>query len=163
MATYLLNLVQQVQTTDASADLPLLTLKEAGKVDFLLMLAISFSYPRSYSVYKAVELCAFELYDDIDYDSWFQSQLVRELQIQDPRFVLQCHITLVSALHTHFRYKIIRHRVTWILGTWVTVKMSPQLRPSLYSVLVPLLARNEDLAVSFHSHSVACCVHIILL
>lgn len=45
------------------------------------------------------------------------------------------------------RYKIVRHRVTWILGTWVTVKMSPQLRPSLYSVLVPLLARNEDLAV----------------
>ena len=31
VAPYLLSLVQQVQTTDASADLPSLTLKEAGK------------------------------------------------------------------------------------------------------------------------------------
>ena len=45
------------------------------------------------------------------------------------------------------RYKIIRHRVVSIMSQWVTVKMSPQLRSSLYSVLVPLLARNEDLAV----------------
>ena len=45
------------------------------------------------------------------------------------------------------RYKIVRHRVVWLLGTWVTVKMSPELRPSVYAVLVPLLTRNEDLAV----------------
>lgn len=62
------------------------------------------------------------------------------------------HILLINLSSTHFRYKIIRHRVTWILGTWVTVKMSPHLRPSLYSLLVPLLTRNEDLAVRFHSH-----------
>ena len=39
----------------------------------------------SSSVYKAVELCAFELYDDIDYDTWYQTQLLTELQIHDPR------------------------------------------------------------------------------
>ena len=36
-------------------------------------------------MYKAVELCAFELYDDVDYDTWYQTQLLRELQIHDPR------------------------------------------------------------------------------
>lgn len=68
------------------------------------MLALSFWYP-SYSVYKAVELCAFELYDDIDYDSWFQSQLVRELQIRDPRCVLHVisHYSLLSHLASGVR------------------------------------------------------------
>ena len=60
---------------------------------------------------------------------------------------VRCIQCLTGYQSLNSRYKIIRHRVTWILGTWVTVKMSPQLRPSLYSVLVPLLARNEDLAV----------------
>ena len=107
-------------------------------------------------------MCAFELYDDVDYDTWYQTQLLRELQIHDPRSevdipssitVRGCGLSRwvwLHKAHTSFiicRYKMVRHRVTWILGTWVTVKMSPQLRPSLYSVLVPLLAGNEDLAV----------------
>ena len=50
-----------------------------------VLLSLGFIYLSSLSVYKAVELCAFELYDDIDYDSWYQSQLLTELQIQDPR------------------------------------------------------------------------------
>ena len=109
-----------------------------------------------------MELCAFELYDDIDYDSWFQSQLVRELQIREPKCVMQAgpiSLSMKVLFSSHSRYKIIRHRVTWLLGTWVTVKMSPQLRPSLYSVLVPLLTRNEDLAVRmFHSYSSFCAI-----
>ena len=36
-------------------------------------------------VYNAVGLCAFQLYDDLDYDSWYQTHLLKELTIQDPR------------------------------------------------------------------------------
>ena len=46
------------------------------------------------------------------------------------------------------RYKMVRHRVVWLLGQWVTVKMSSSLRPSLYAVLVPILAPSEDVVVS---------------
>ena len=45
------------------------------------------------------------------------------------------------------RYKIVRHRVVWLLGNWVAVKMSTELRPSLYSVLVSVLQPCEDLVV----------------
>ena len=69
------------------------------------MPALNLCYSPLYSVYKAVELCAFELYDEIDYDRWFQSQLVRELQIRDPRYNIICaeiqctgRILLVSSL-----------------------------------------------------------------
>ena len=41
-----------------------------------------------------------------------------------------------------------RHRVVWLLGNWVGVKMSSSLRPSLYSVLSQVLQPTEELAVS---------------
>lgn len=106
---YMLSMIQAVQNTDATADPHSLRVKEA--------------------VYKATGLGAYELYDEIEYDSWYSSQLLNELRIQDPR------------------YKIVRHRVVWLLGNWVAVKMSTELRPSLYSVLVSVLQPCEDLVV----------------
>lgn len=55
-----------------------------------------------------------------------------------------------------------RYRVVWLLGEWVTVKMSSFLRPSLYSVLVPILARTEDMAVRYHHFNVLECVPLYL-
>lgn len=53
---------------------------------FVLRVQVYYS-PFSYTVYNAVGLCAFELYDDMDYDSWYQTQLLKELSIRDPRSV----------------------------------------------------------------------------
>ncbi len=50
-----------------------------------------------------------------------------------------------------YRYKIVRHRVVWVIGSWVTVKLSNEFWPSVYSVIVPLLTQNEDLAVRIES------------
>ena len=38
---------------------------------------IPYSFPIKYiyAVYKAVGLCAFQLYDDVNFDSWYQTQL----------------------------------------------------------------------------------------
>ena len=92
VSSHLVSLVQRVQTTDASADLDSLRLKEAGNRSedcnarhFTILYRLSNVF--FMTVYKAVELCAFDLYDDIDYDSWYQSQLLRELEIQDSRSV----------------------------------------------------------------------------
>ena len=41
-----------------------------------------------YIVYKAAGLGAFQLYDEVDFDGWYQGQLLAELQIQEPR--LRC-------------------------------------------------------------------------
>ena len=39
-----------------------------------------------FPVYNAVGLCAFGLYDQLDYDTWYQTQLLKELTITDPRY-----------------------------------------------------------------------------
>ncbi len=44
-------------------------------------------------------------------------------------------------------YRIVRRRAAWLVGQWSGVKLSPELRPKLYQILVPLLRRDEDLVV----------------
>jgi hypothetical protein len=104
-----LTLIRNVQAVDANAEFDSLRLKEA--------------------VYKAAGLGAFQLYDDIDFDSWYQSQLLAELQVNEPR------------------YKIVRHRVVWLIGNWATVKLSPSLLTSIYSTLLAVLRPQEDLVI----------------
>ncbi|KAK7116601.1 hypothetical protein V1264_002257 [Littorina saxatilis] len=81
------------------------------------------------AVYDAVGLASFDLFDEIDYDSWFTNHLLKELQIKDES------------------YRIIRKRVVWLMGQWVGVKMSVELRPALYDAIMSLLHKDEDLAV----------------
>ncbi|XP_073440360.1 importin-11 isoform X2 [Dendrobates tinctorius] len=80
------------------------------------------------TVYNAVGLAAYELFDSVDFDEWFKSQLLGELQI------------------THDRYKLLRRRVIWLIGQWVAVKFKADLRPSLYQAILNLL-QDQDLVV----------------
>lgn len=88
---------------------------------------------RKDAVYNAVGLSAFDLFDDISFDDWFTNHLLVELQ------------------NKHINYRIIRRRVVWLCAQWVGVKMSPNLRPTLYQALVPLLNSNEDFVVRLES------------
>lgn len=81
------------------------------------------------AVYNAVGLAAFDLYDEIDFDSWLTSVLIPELRIKTNG------------------YYVIRRRVIWLIGQWVGVKMSPDLRPLLYEVVLQLLNHDENLVV----------------
>ena len=70
------------------------------------------------AVYTAVGLASYDLFDQVDFDSWFSSYLLSELKIQHPK------------------YRIIRRRVVWLLGQWVGVKLSSNLRfDGLYSIV----------------------------
>lgn len=51
------------------------------------------------AVYRAVGLAAYELYDEIDYDKWYSTQLIRELEITDQRYVHS--ESLVLSFHVH--------------------------------------------------------------
>uniref|UniRef100_A0A7N9AV75 Importin-11 n=1 Tax=Mastacembelus armatus TaxID=205130 RepID=A0A7N9AV75_9TELE len=66
------------------------------------------------AVYNAVGLAAYELFDNVDFDQWFKNQLLGELQVN------------------HHRYKLIRRRVIWLIGQWISVKFKSDLRPLLY-------------------------------
>ena len=125
------------------------------------------------TVYKAAGLGAYEMYDEINYDTWYQTQLLNELRVTDPRYVslppshfpafiaskkagdeanaVLLHLLYLLKTLTFIyccRYKIVRHRVVWLLGNWVSVKMATSLRPSLYSVLISVLQPSEDIVVS---------------
>ncbi|KAH7967139.1 hypothetical protein HPB49_023016 [Dermacentor silvarum] len=82
------------------------------------------------AVYTAVGLAAFDLHDELDFDNWFLHVLIPELKVSEPR------------------YRIVRRRVAWLIGQWVGVKMSPELRPVLYKALIESLDPSEDLVIS---------------
>ncbi|KAF3695674.1 Importin-11 [Channa argus] len=78
------------------------------------------------AVYNAVGLAAYELFDNVDFDQWFKNQLLGELQV------------------SHHRYKLIRRRVIWLIGQWISVKFKSDLRPLLYEVILNLM-QDPDL------------------
>ncbi|XP_034026426.1 importin-11 [Thalassophryne amazonica] len=80
------------------------------------------------AVYNAVGLAAYELFDNVDFDQWFKNQLLGELQV------------------THHRYKLIRRRVIWLIGQWISVKFKSDLRPLLYEIILSLM-QDPDLVV----------------
>ncbi|XP_062855531.1 importin-11 [Trichomycterus rosablanca] len=98
------------------------TLQGVSNTDDLMQLLIKDS------VYNAVGLAAFELFDSVDFDQWFNNQLLLELQFN------------------HNRYKLIRRRVIWLIGQWISVKFKPELRPLLYEVILNLM-QDPDLVV----------------
>ncbi|CAH0559233.1 unnamed protein product [Brassicogethes aeneus] len=81
------------------------------------------------AVYNAVGLCAFDLYDEVDFDYWFTNTLLKEVIIK------------------HNNYRVIRRRVSAMLGHWTSVKLSQELRPTLYECIINLLGPEENLAV----------------
>ncbi|CAB1449359.1 unnamed protein product, partial [Pleuronectes platessa] len=80
------------------------------------------------AVYNAVGLAAYDLFDNVDFDQWFKNQLLGELQVN------------------HHRYKLIRRRVIWLIGQWISVKFKSDLRPLLYEVILSLM-QDPDLVV----------------
>lgn len=80
------------------------------------------------AVYNAVGLAAYELFDNVDFDQWFKNQLLGELKV------------------SHHRYKLIRRRVIWLIGQWISVKFKSDLRPLLYEVILSLM-QDPDLVV----------------
>lgn len=81
------------------------------------------------SIYNAVGLTAYHLFDDLDFDAWFTSQLVFELKIQGSNF------------------RVLRKRIIWMVGVWTGIKFSKSLRPMVYESCLELLQPTEDLVV----------------
>lgn len=81
------------------------------------------------AVYNAIGLVAFDLYDEVDFDKWFTDGLIPELRTMEPG------------------YYVIRRRVIWLIGRWVGIKMSPDMRPLLYEIILHLLREEENLVV----------------
>uniref|UniRef100_A0A8C4S9Z7 Importin-11 n=1 Tax=Erpetoichthys calabaricus TaxID=27687 RepID=A0A8C4S9Z7_ERPCA len=90
------------------------------------------------AVYNAIGLAAYELFDCVEFDQWFKEQLLGELQIK------------------HNRYKLIRRRVIWLIGQWISVKFKSELRPLLYEAILNLMQDSDlvFLPVSIYLESI---------
>ncbi|KAI4458349.1 importin-7 8 11 [Holotrichia oblita] len=84
---------------------------------------------RKDAVYNAVGLAAYDMYDEVDFDQWFLNTLIEELKIK------------------HNNYRVIRRRVSSLIGNWTGIKLSLELRPALYECVTSLLESTEDMAV----------------
>lgn len=57
-------------------------------------------------------------------------------------------MTLTQELKVkHNNYRVIRRRVSHLLGNWACIKLSAHLRPALYDCVISLLGCDEDMAV----------------
>uniref|UniRef100_A0A8C4S8Y6 Importin-11 n=1 Tax=Erpetoichthys calabaricus TaxID=27687 RepID=A0A8C4S8Y6_ERPCA len=92
----------------------------------------------SLHLYNAIGLAAYELFDCVEFDQWFKEQLLGELQIK------------------HNRYKLIRRRVIWLIGQWISVKFKSELRPLLYEAILNLMQDSDlvFLPVSIYLESI---------
>ncbi|CAM6098378.1 unnamed protein product [Calypogeia fissa] len=79
------------------------------------------------AVYNAVGVANYDLYDYIDFKSWYESSLAQELQNRHPNG------------------RILRRRVAWLVGQWVS-KIKDEMRRPIYMALLGLLG-DDDLAV----------------
>ena len=66
------------------------------------------------AVFNAIGLTSYELFESVDFDSWFKTTL----------------LPLLSNAGTDRKLK---RRIAWLCGQWVTVKLSADLRPELYN------------------------------
>ncbi|KAG0325096.1 hypothetical protein BGZ99_001062 [Dissophora globulifera] len=81
------------------------------------------------SIYCAIGLGSHDLYGAIDFNSWLKGQLSQEVQHDDPS------------------YHIIRRRIAWMIGKWVSVNVSKEARPVVYTIMVHLLRPAEHTQV----------------
>ncbi|KAI7866309.1 armadillo-type protein [Mucor mucedo] len=81
------------------------------------------------AVYDAIGLGVNSLYGRLDFEPFVMNRLVVELQNKDPNF------------------KILRRRIAWMLGKWVTEGISADCRQVIYEILLELMSEEEDLVV----------------
>ena len=91
------------------------------------------------AVFNAIGLSSYELFDSIDFSSWFTS-------------------TLLPLLTNPATDKILKRRICWLCGQWVTVKFSTELRPVLYEAMIKVM-ESEDLVLRLEA---AMCIKLAI-
>lgn len=81
------------------------------------------------AVYCSVGLCASDLRNVFDFETWLLTRLVAEYQLSTSDLV------------------ILKRRILWLVEKWLPVKLSPQNRGSIYQLVLLGLDNEEDLVV----------------
>lgn len=84
------------------------------------------------AVYKAIGLASYQLYDELDFDSWFKNSLMAELNF-DYQFSF-----------------ILRRRIVWMIARWLGVKFT--LKKEFYK-LIDIFLGEKDTVVKLEAVS----------
>lgn len=95
------------------------------------------------ALYCAIGRCATRLKDSIPFDQWLEQSLLPECRETNPRY--RCRVLL--SCHRHFQltviflhsYPIIKRRIAWVIGKWISDDCSPATNPRIWEALVHLL------------------------
>jgi len=78
------------------------------------------------AVYNVLTLCSFFLHDFIDMDTLLRTRLIPEA----------AHPNQLSSL-------VLRRRLACVIEQWNDVKLSPEIRPLVFQVLVSLMGQDQ--------------------
>ncbi|CEP19483.1 hypothetical protein [Parasitella parasitica] len=81
------------------------------------------------AVYNAVGLGVNSLFGKLDFEPFVMNRLVAELENKNPNF------------------KVLRRRIAWLLGRWVTESISADCRKVICETFLQLMTADEDLVV----------------
>eukprot|EP01080_Neovahlkampfia_damariscottae_P000913 gene913-9822_t len=77
------------------------------------------------SCYSAIGWGVYDLYEIIDFNNWFNTDLINEMKIDHPN------------------YTIIKRRIAWLLGKWVE-RMNKNARMTSYQYLYQLMCQKDQ-------------------
>jgi len=60
-------------------------------------------------------------------------------------------------MESHGHSRVLKRRVAWLIGQWLTVRLNPEYRPELYNILIGLLNPEQDMAVRLAATSTLRC------
>lgn len=104
------------------------------------------------AVYAAIGLCAYDLYETLDFAAWLRDHLLADLQQTHPMCV-RPHASSVmardaaDAVCVGGRYKVIRRRIAWLLQHWAPLLANDALWASIYRILVTLMQPQDGVSV----------------
>lgn len=100
------------------------------------------------ALYCAIGRCASRLKDVIPFNEWLEHSLVPEAQEtnQKSAFIflvclssLSAHEIFSSSLYATVSFPIIKRRIAWLIGQWISSGCSPANNARIWDVLIHLL------------------------
>jgi hypothetical protein len=92
------------------------------------------------ALYCAIGRCAVRLKDRLPFSEWLEKTLAVEALSQDPKYDLEIlHHDLLIRIIIHPRFPIIKRRIAWLIGKWVSDQCSSPNNPRIWEILVHLL------------------------
>jgi hypothetical protein len=90
------------------------------------------------AIYCAFGRCAHRLKNEIPFDQWLQHTLA--VEAKEPTNPRYCPISPADHFLKRFNsYPIIKRRIAWLIGKWVSEECTPPTNPLIWDVLAHLI------------------------